>query len=157
MEISSMGSMQQGMSMDGRRRPPGDPAEDVEKMSNEVMEQQDADEDGLLTVEELDGDSDLLAKLDEDGDGVLSQTELQTGLHNSMESAKAAIESGNAPSDEDRELMQQMHALVGDSMEPPDKAAQAYTMTQDSTTDSSMEVSSYNTDQMLIDSLSLTV
>lgn len=152
MEIGSMGGMQQGMGMRPMRPPQGDPAEHAEKMSAKIMEQQDADEDGLLSTEELDG-SDVLAALDEDGDGFLSQAELQTGLQANMEAAKAAFDAGNMPSDETRTLMEEMRSLAGMEKGGPGKAAQAYGQMQEAM----LNGSEYNTDQALLDNLSVVV
>lgn len=163
MEINSMsgmsGSMMGGMGgMQGMRRPPqGDPSEHAEKMSARIMEQQDADEDGLLSADELStsssSGSDLIAKLDENGDGVLSQEELQSGIQSNMESAKSQFESGNAPSEEDRAFMQQMRDLAGPPPGAQQKASQAYGLMQEAMVGST----NYSTDQTLLDSLSVTV
>lgn len=162
MEIGSMNGMQQGMRMEGMRPPPpkGDPAEHAEEMSAKIMEQQDADGDGLLSTGEF--DSDLLAALDEDGDGVLSQTELQTGIQSKMEEGKAAFEAGEMPSDENREFMQQMHSLAGESMLGDSggsraKASEAYQLMQDAMFGGNQDSSTFNTDQMLLDQLNLAV
>lgn len=158
MEIGSMGGMQPGMPMDGMRGmrgPKGDPAEHAEKMSARIMEQQDADGDGQLSTGEF--DSDLLAALDEDGDGILSQTELQTGLQAKMEEGKAAFEAGGEPSAENREFMQKMHSMAGESRGSRAKATQAYGLMQEVMFGGSQDASTYNTDQLLLDSLSLSV
>lgn len=156
MEIGSLGGMQQGMGMRPMRPPHGDPAQHAEKMSAEIMKAQDADEDGLLSSEELDG-SDVLAALDEDGDGFLSQMELQTGLQAKMEEGKAAFESGSEPSAENREFMQEMHSLAGHERGGLGKAAQAYGLMQEAMTGGDQTASPYNTDQLLLESLSVTV
>lgn len=156
MEVGSMEGMRmQGMRPQGGRRPEGDPAEHAEKLSNRIMEEQDTDGDGLLGAGEF--DSDLLAALDEDGDGVLSQEELQSGIQSRMEEGKAAFESGEMPSAENREFMQTMHSLAGD--EPRGSramASRAYGMMQESMVGNG-QAASYNTDQMLLDSLDLAV
>lgn len=162
MEINSMSGMSGvqmgGMgSMQGMRRPPGDPSQHAEKMSARIMEQQDADQDGQLSASELTTESssgsDLIANLDTNGDGIVSQEELQAGLQSNMESAKSSFESGNAPSDEDRAFMQQMHQLAGDSPGSRAKATQAYGLMQEAMTSGD----TYNTDQMLLDTLNTAV
>lgn len=153
MEISSMSGMQPGMSMGSMRPPPpgGDPAERAEEMTSKIMENQDSDGDGLLSSSEF--DSELLAKIDEDGDGNLSQAELQAGIQSAMEEGKAAFESGSAPSEDNRAFMQQMHELSGIEPPPPPKemAANAYAASAASA------ASSYNTDQLLLESLDVAV
>lgn len=162
MEIGSMGGMTQGMSMEGMRpmRPPsGDPAEHAEKMSAKIMEKQDADGDGQLSANEF--DSDLLAALDENEDGILSQEELQSGLQSKMEEGKAAFESGGVPSSENRAFMQQMFDLAGPpegGMNSQAKATQAYSLMQEAMFGTDTQYgSSYDTNQMALDNLSLVV
>ena len=157
-----MSGMSQGMSMERMRpmRPPsGDPAEDAEKMSAKIMEKQDADGDGQLSTTEF--DSDLLSALDENQDGVLSQEELQSGLESKMEEGMAAFESGGIPSSENRAFMQQMFDLAGPPEGPMNsqaKATEAYGMMQEAMFGADTQYgSSYNTDQMVLDNLSLVV
>lgn len=156
MEIGSLSGMQQSSGMRPMRPPKGDPAEHAEKMAARIMEQQDTNDDGLLNTDELDGDSDLIAKLDQDGDGILSQTELQTGLQTAMEEGKAAFDSGGMPSEENRELMEKMRSMAGpppEGMRP--KATQAYGLMQEAMFGEGSN--SYNTDQLLLESLNVTV
>ncbi|MGL1861359.1 MAG: hypothetical protein OCC46_02420 [Pseudodesulfovibrio sp.] len=162
MEIGSMGGMQQASQMNGMRRPHGPPP-DAEELSSKIMEEQDADGDGLLSNGEF--DSDLLAALDENQDGTLSQAELQAGLQTKLDEGKAAFDSGEMPSTENMEFMQKMHAMAGDNPQGGNsqggsrsKASEAYSLMQESMFGaSSSSGSSYNTDQLLLDNLNLTV
>lgn len=157
MEISSLGGMQQGMGMRPMGPPQGDPAEFAENMSAEIMAKQDGDEDGLLSVDELGGDSDLLAQLDEDGDGSLTQSEFQSGLQSLMEEGAAAFESGSTPSQENRDLMQKLHSLAGQDGPPPppsNQVSQAYSQMQDSMFS---DTQTYSSAQTLIGGLNQTV
>jgi len=158
MEIGSMSGMQQGMPMDGMRRPKGPPP-DAEKMSASIMEQQDTDGDGLLSDTELgiESDSDLLSSLDEDGDGFLSQTELQSGIQTTIDAMKAGFDSGTMPSTETADLMQQLHSLSGENKGNRSKGTQAYELMQQSMFGGSQDASSYNTDQMLLEQLNIAV
>ena len=163
MEIGSMsgmsGSSLGGMNgMQGMRRPPkGNSSEHAAEMSARIMKQQDADEDGSLSANELStsssSDSDLIAKLDTNGDGILSQEELLGGIQTNMESMKSQFESGNTPSTENQAFMQQMRDLAGPPSGAQQKASQAYGQMQEATVSSN----SYNTDQVLFESLSVTV
>lgn len=162
MEIGSLGGMHQSMGAMRSQRPlHGDPAERADAVSAAIMEQQDSDADGLLTKTELGDASDLIAQLDGDGDGVLSQAELQTGLQTAMEEGKAALQSGNLPSAETRELMQTMQSLSG--MKGPSHggnkamASQAYGMMQEALFGGSQETASFNPDQLLLENLNMTV
>lgn len=157
MEIGSTSGMQ-GMAMgemSGMRRPPAPPADHAEKMSASIMEQQDADEDGLLTADEIASgtDSDLIAKLDQDGDGALSQAELQSGLESHMDRMESAFASGESLSEEDRAFMDQIHELAGPPPNAQKKAAEAYETIQEATVNSV----NYDSDQVLLESLSATI
>jgi len=158
MEIGSIDGMQQGMSMSGLRRPPGEPSEDAEDMSTKIVDEQDTNEDGLLSAEELGEDSDVIANLDEDGDGLLSQSELQSGLQAKMEEAQSSFESGTQPSAENREFMEQMQSLTGMTTGEPAQASQTYAAEQSTTTTSEeLDLSSSSYDQLLLDGLNLTI
>lgn len=163
MEIGSIGGMQQAFQTNAMRppgnRPPRDPAEKAEGMSGRIMEQNDADGDGLLSTDELGSsfDSDVLAALDTDEDGLLSQEELQSGIQSRLEEGRAAFESGSEPSAENRDFMQQMHSLAGDPPPNKAKATKAYGMMQQAMTDGYGESSSSDPDQLLLDSLNVAV
>lgn len=103
MDISTLSSVSQGFGMEGIRamrghpRPTGDPEADAEKFSTKIMEENDADGDGLLSLEELEIDSEHFAKIDTDGDNLLSKEELQSDMQSKMEEMKAKFEAGEMP------------------------------------------------------------
>ncbi len=161
MDIGSMGRMQPGFQMGGMggmRPPQGDPAKHAEEMSARLLEQQDADGDGLLSTEEFSIDSDKFAKIDEDGDGFLSQAELQVGAEAKMAEMKARFESegmnGMMPP-ADMATMQQMQAMGG-GMGNQAMASEAYGTMQASMFGASQNASAYS-DQLLLEQLSVTV
>lgn len=155
MEIGSMGAMQSGMGMRPMRPPQGDPQQHAEEMSAKLIEKQDADGDGLLSADEFSIDSEKFANLDEDGDGLLNQSELTTGAQAKMQEMKARMEAGGFSS-EDMEMMQQMRRNGGPRGSSA-QASHAYSSMQELTANSSQYGASYSTDQILLDSLSLSV
>lgn len=160
MEIGSISGMQQSMAMGQMRPPPpGDSTEESGKMSSLIMEQQDADSDGLLSADELGSsiDSEVIDELDTNGDGFVSQEELQAGLKSNMDTMKASFESGSMPTEEAHAFMEQMHSLAGDNPGTRNKATEAYGLMQNALFGGSQEASSYNTDQLLLENLSMTV
>ncbi|MDD3312896.1 EF-hand domain-containing protein [Pseudodesulfovibrio sp.] len=77
MEISSVSGLHAGMSLGGMRPSAAGDSEDfAEKMSATVLEDNDADGDGLVSADEFSGDEDFFTSIDEDGDGFLTEEEL---------------------------------------------------------------------------------
>jgi|GEM_PF-3301764 len=156
MEISSTNRMAQGMGMRPMGPPPGNASDHAEKMSSEIMKAQDADEDGLLSSDELES-SDTLDVLDTDGDGFVSQAELEAGIKAKMEEAKSAFDIGQMPTEENRDFMNTMQSLSGMEMGGQRKATDVYSMMQENMFGGSQSTTAYNTDQLLLESLSITV
>lgn len=159
MEIGSMGSTS-GMDFSAMKPPKMDSEERAEELASKIAENNDADGDGLLSAEELgdDIDSDTLAALDSDEDGLLSQEELKAGIQSKMEEAEAGFATGTAPSASNMAFMESMHSLAGESMPEPGKAAQAYASTQETSADATgVDVETYSSEQMTLDTLNALV
>jgi len=117
MGISSIGGIAQAFPMEGMRppqgSPPGGPAERAEALASEIAGGSGGD--GLLSA----------GKLDSDKDGLLSPEGLRTGIQSRMEEAQSGFGSGTMPSEDNREFMEQIHALAGEEMVSPPRQSQA--------------------------------
>ncbi len=131
MEISSLSGSYSGFSMQGMqgmRKPPSEEemaARDAE-MSQRIFTDKDADQSGTLTADELGIDSEKLASLDSDGDGVLDEEELTAGLKAKREAFKAKMDQQMAQNS----LMGQMQAQmsqVGDEDSDEESALDSLT------------------------------
>ncbi len=74
------------------------------QMASDIFSSNDADEDGLLSLSELDISEEIFTSLDADDDGSITQEELAQGLTTLFES----VESGEMSKDEAGEVLSQM-------------------------------------------------
>ena len=79
---STFSNMQQ-MQQTQRKEPPS-----TVELANKVMETSDIDGDSLLSIDELDLSEESFASIDEDGDGTLSNSELQNSLSSMLDNMK---------------------------------------------------------------------
>lgn len=61
---------------------------DVSQMASDIFSSSDSDEDGLLTIEELNISEELFSSMDSDEDGKISQDELEEKLSSMFEDVK---------------------------------------------------------------------
>ncbi|MEF2146435.1 MAG: hypothetical protein V3573_13405 [Desulfovibrionaceae bacterium] len=110
MEISGVGYMQSAAAMQnmggmrGPKGPPPDSEEMAAKMSEQMMSEQDADGDGILSLEETGLSEDVFSELDTNGDGTVDAEDLNAGvnarfteLRTKMAENMAANSNGEAP------------------------------------------------------------
>ena len=82
--------------------PPGQP--NASQMASDIFSANDTDEDGLLSLSELDISEELFTSLDVDEDGSITQEELEEGLTTLFSS----VESGEISKDEAGEVLSQL-------------------------------------------------
>lgn len=85
--------------MMGGGPPPPPPEADFEDMASTIISDEDADGDGVLSLDETEFDEDKFAEIDTDGDGYLSQEEIQADLEANM--PPPPMGGGGGGSDED--------------------------------------------------------
>ena len=110
--IGAIGSQLSGMdtSMTMSRMRPQGPPPDPAEFAAKIMEDQDADGDGALTIQELSGtplgdDEELFAEVDADGDGLLTQSELETHMTERQAEMKSQMEAkGMAPPSSEEDM-----------------------------------------------------
>lgn len=84
----------------------------VSEMASEIFSKNDTDEDGLLSIDELDISEELMSAMDSDSDGSITQEELEQGLKTLFDS----VESGEKSKEE---VGEQLTSL---GVEPPQGA-----------------------------------
>jgi len=84
------GNLLSSMGLDVPPPPPpqGGGAPNVEEMTTQIFDAKDTNQDGFVSADELDLDSELFSSMDSDGDGNISKSEMETGLKSLFESAK---------------------------------------------------------------------
>ncbi len=85
------GNLLSSMGLDVPPPPPppqGGKAPNVEEMITQIFNAKDTNQDGFVSADELDLDSELFSSMDSDGDGNISKSEMETGLKSLFESAK---------------------------------------------------------------------
>jgi len=73
---------------------------DVSQMASEIFNKNDTNEDGLLSIDELDISDELMSSMDSDEDGNITQEELAQGLKTLFESVESGEKSKEEVGDE---------------------------------------------------------
>lgn len=86
MDISGIGSSGggfSGMNVGGMRRP--DPSEFAGRLAGHMVDEQDVDGDGSLSLEETELSEEAFGAIDGDGDGFITTAEIQNGIMDKAE------------------------------------------------------------------------
>lgn len=78
--VQSMQSMTDMQGMNGMRGKPPDAEKMAEELSSQMLAENDADGDGVLSVDETGLSDEVFAELDADGDGFVSPEELANSV-----------------------------------------------------------------------------
>lgn len=91
MSPEEFGSFLSSMGLEVPPPPPqggGKGGPDVGAMATQIFDSRDTNQDGYLSADELELDSELFSSIDSDGDGNISKSEMEKGLKSLFESAK---------------------------------------------------------------------